>query len=183
MKQALLALGLVWVGAGMHTLSAQKLVAATYQVTVVTKTGERIKGILDEVTATDVYCGSGLTYDPAVTDQVVPLETIRKVRLRRTNKKRAVQAGAIVGAIAVGFLGVEGLKKNPASNPITYGATVVLASVGGAAAGLVVGSAVGSLSHRTIRPRDGENSLTNFRRQLEPFSMRYQNDVFNRIHQ
>lgn len=166
-----------------NSLLAQKPSLDTYYVTVVTQSGTRMRGILVDVTANTLTYDPGTIYSQNHYPREVALATIRKVILRRTSKRRAIQAGALVGALAFGFLSVESLKKNPASNSVTYSITVLVAAGGGAAVGLVAGSVVGNVSHRVIRPRNQENGLNDFYRQLEPFSVRYQNNVFNRVYQ
>lgn len=163
-------------------LLAQKPVLETYQVKVVTKMGDHFRGVFADITPTTLYYDPGTRYSPNHYLQEIPLVTIRKVTLRRTSKRRAIRAGVVVGALGFGFLAVDGLKNNPASSSATYGITVLFAAGAGAAVGLVVGSTIGNVSHRVVRPGNLENGLGDLYRQLEPFSMRYQNDVLNRIH-
>ncbi|MBC8151961.1 MAG: hypothetical protein H7Z72_03535 [Bacteroidetes bacterium] len=183
MKPRALVLWLVLSGVTTGTLSAQKLTVETYRVTVVTKTGERSRGIFDDVTPTALYHGAGIRSGPGTGARAIPLEKIRKVVLRRANKRLAIRTGAIVGGVAFGLLTAQGLQKNPTRNPVAYGLTLLFGAGTGAVVGAGAGALVGTISHRVIRPRDRENSLDDFRRQLEPFTVRYQDDVFNRINQ
>ncbi len=182
MTQRLLAL-LVLVISASTGISAQKLALETYHVTVITKAGDRFKGLLEDVTPIALYCGPGSQFTSTRSTHVVPLEEIRKVILRRTNKRLAVRAGAAVGALVFGFLTVQGLQRDPTRSLVASGLTLLLAGGTGAAMGAGVGSVLGTIPHRVVLPRDRENSLDDFRRQLEPFSIRYQNDVFNRVSQ
>ena len=157
---------------------AQKLTAEDYHATVVTRQGKRIRGVLDDVTVDKVY----LTGESA-TLRIVPLDMIRKVVVRRDNKRPAVRTGAIIGGLVFGFFTVEGLKKNPTSNPISAGLTLLLATGTGAAVGAGAGAIVGNVASRVVRPGTRDNQLDDLRRQLEPFSVRYQRDVLRRVNQ
>lgn len=162
-------------------LLAQKPALEIYQIKIITTDGNRDKGILVDVTDSTLYYDPGINYSPNHYPRQVPLDIIRKVNLRRNSKRRAVLSGGIIGGLTFGYLTIEGFKKNPTSNGLTAGITVLLASSAGVAAGLIVGSAIGNVAHRTLRPVNRENGLDDFRRQLEPFSVRYQTNVFNRI--
>lgn len=183
MKSRLLACWLVLSGLTAGKSLAQKLVIEAYRVTVVTKTGERSQGVFDDVTTTTLYHGDGARSGPGTGARAIPLENIQRVVLRRVNKRPSIRAGALVGGIALGLLTAQGLQKNPTRNPIAYGLTLLFGAGTGAVIGAGAGALVGTISHRVVRPRDRENSLDDFRRQLEPFTVRYQNNVFNRISQ
>lgn len=157
---------------------AQKLTAEDYHATVVTNRGKRIRGVLNDVTVDNVY----LT-DESADPKSIPLDIIRRVIVRRENKRPAVRTGAIIGGLIFGFFTVEGLKKNPTRNPISAGLTLLLSSGTGVAAGAGAGALIGNVSSRVIRPGTRENQFTDLRRQLEPFSVRYQRDVLNRVSQ
>ncbi len=162
----------------VSSVFGQKLVAETYHVRVVTNQGKHIRGILDDVTVDDVY----LT-DESTTPKAIPLDIIRKVVIRRDDKRPVIRTGAVIGGLVFGFFTVEGLKRNPTRNPISAGLTLLLASGTGVAIGAGVGALIGNVSSRVVRPGIRENQLTDLRRQLEPFSVRYQRDVFNRVSQ
>ncbi|WP_317165888.1 hypothetical protein [Spirosoma arboris] len=150
-----------------------------YQVKVVTKSAHRIRGILSEVTDSYLFLGN----EKRSREGRIPLIDIRKVVIRRRSKKNAIISGAIIGGLATGFLATQSLQKNQASSPVTYGLTLTFAAASGAAAGLVVGSALGNLTSRVIRPADRNNPELSLFRQLEPFSWRYQQDLINRLPQ
>ncbi|WP_338874625.1 hypothetical protein WBJ53_03305 [Spirosoma sp. SC4-14] len=155
---------------------AQKPVIEQYRVRVITKTGQRLRGILDDVTESHLT----VMYSYVGTERV-PLENVRKVVLRRANKKTVQITGAIVGGLLVGFIANQSLENSPARSPILHGLTVVFAAAGGATGGLILSSAIGNLTSRIIRPLDPANPDLSLRRQLEPFSIRYQQDLLNRL--
>ncbi len=180
MKPGWLTLVLLFGALGVGPLTAQKLAVDTYYITVVTKTGDRTQGIFTDVTQSAVVSTPALN---SANVSRIPLETIEKVVLRRTNKRREVRSGAVVGGLSFGALTAVGLQRNPTSSPVTYGVTLLLGASTGAGVGAGVGWLLGNLSRRTIRPRPDDDGLDAFRRRLEPFSLRYQTDLFNRIHQ
>ncbi|GAB3950229.1 hypothetical protein GCM10028805_27820 [Spirosoma harenae] len=135
------------------------------------QTGEHIKGLLDNVTETELYLTNArghLLGDP------LPLNRIRKIVLRRNSRKSAVVTGAIIGGLAAGYASYRSLQRNQPSSAVGYGITLTFAAAGGAAGGLLVGAAVGNLTRRVIRPLDVANPEISLLRQLEPFSLRYQ---------
>ena len=89
--------------------------------------------------------------------------------------------GAIVGALAIGYLANQSLLANPARSPIAHGLTVTFAAAGGAAAGLLLGSAVSRVNRKVVRPLDQGSPEASLVQQLEPFSLRYQQDILNRL--
>ncbi|GAB4010676.1 hypothetical protein GCM10028808_22260 [Spirosoma migulaei] len=113
----------------------------------------------------------------------IPFANIQKVVIRRKSKKNALISGAIVGGLLTGYVANQSLQKNPVRGPVIYGLTLTLSAAGGAAAGLLVGSALGNLNRRVIRPLDQRNPDLSLFRQLQPFSWRYQQDIINRLPQ
>ncbi|MBN8823825.1 MULTISPECIES: hypothetical protein [unclassified Spirosoma] len=162
------------------TLQAQKLTLDVYRAKVVTYTGERYRGLLEDLTDTELLLSDQHGHR---IDEEIPLREIRKVVIRRTSKKSAIITGSIIGGLAAGFASYKSLQRNQPSSAINYGITLTFAAAGGAAAGLVVGSFVNNLSSRSIRPLDLSNPELSLYRQLEPFTVRYQQDLFNRIPQ
>ncbi|WP_080054863.1 hypothetical protein [Spirosoma aerolatum] len=162
------------------TLQAQKLTVDIYRARVITYTGERYRGLLDDLTDTELILSSQHGYR---IDEEIPLRQIRKVVIRRTSKKSAIITGSIIGGLAAGFASYKSLQRNQPSSAVNYGITLTFAAAGGAAAGLVVGSFVNNLASRSIRPLDLSNPELSLYRQLEPFTVRYQQDLFNRIPQ
>jgi len=160
------------------TLQAQQPVVDAYQVRVVTKGGNRARGILDEVTDRHLYIGRAHRRG----EQIL-LSDIRKVVIRRAGRKGELITGALIGGLAVGYLSNESLQKNQPRSPVWYGLTLAFATAGGAAGGLVLGSAISNLTSRVIRPLDPANPERSLFRQLEPFSVIYQQDVLNRLPQ
>ena len=153
------------------TLHAQQLALDVYQARVTLQTGEHFRGLLDNVTETELYLTNARGHplrDP------ITLHQIRKIVLRRNDKKSALITGAIIGGLAAGYVSNQSLQKNQPSSPISYGLTLTFAVAGGAAGGLLVGSAAGNLTRRVIRPQNVVNPETSLFRQLEPFSLRYQ---------
>jgi len=157
-------------------LFAQKPVIEEYRVRVVTKTGYRLRGILDDVTASHLT----VNYAYRQTERV-PLSNVRKVVLRRANKKTVQITGAVVGGLLVGFIANQALKDRPARSPVLQGLSITFAAAAGATAGLILSSAIGNLTSRVIRPLDPVNPDLSLQRQLEPFSIRYQQDLLNRL--
>ncbi len=152
---------------------SQPLEIALYRVKVTTKSGNRFRGILEDMTENYLYIDHNT--------EEIPTDIIRKVIIRRVNKKVAIITGAITGGLLTGYLANESLKRNQTNSVGAYGLTLTFAAAGGAAAGLVAGSAIGDLSSRDIRPLDPVNPGISLFRQLEPFSVRYQQDFINRL--
>lgn len=172
MKKALF-LASLFILLGVSSLRAQRFSVETYRITVTTGAGERIQGLLEDIDEANLYCDN----------TVVPLSAIRKVRLRRLTERSRALNGAIAGGLVVAYATIQGLKKNPTRSPVTYGLTLGFATGAGAALGAVVSSLLGHLFHRNLRlkilavPTDTDA----LRRQLEPFSFRYQSDRLNQM--
>ncbi|WP_020596894.1 hypothetical protein [Spirosoma panaciterrae] len=160
------------------TLQAQKLTFDVYRARVITMTGERYRGVLEEVSDTDLRLTS---YHGNWIDEEIPLRQIRKVVIRRISKKRAIITGSIIGGLAAGFASYKSLQRNQTSNDINYGITLTFAAAGGAAAGLVVGSFINNVTGRVIRPLDITNPELSLYRQLEPFTYRHQQNLIKRL--
>ena len=152
---------------------AQPLKIATYRVKVITNSGDRFQGILEDITEDDLYL------DHHTED--IPSASIRRVTIRRVDKRVALVTGAVIGGLITGYLANESLKSNRTSGVATYGLTLTFAAAGGAAAGLIAGAAIGNLTSRVVRPLDPNNPGISLFRQLEPFSVRYQQDFINRL--
>jgi hypothetical protein len=157
--------------------AAQTLTVETYRATVITKTGQRYQGLLDEVTDSTLCFIPGTSAD----DPVVPLSGIGRVVIRRSNRRGTVRSGAVAGSLLFGLLTANGLRQNPTSSPVAYGLTLFFGVGTGAALGAGGGWLLSSAARRTIRPNPRADSPDGFRRQLEPFSVRYQTDLFRRI--
>jgi len=114
-------------------------------------------------------------------DERIPLAQIRKVVIRSNNNKSMLVSGAIVGGLAIGYLANQSLRTNQARSPVSYGLTLTFAAAGGAAVGLLLGSAVSRINRKVIRPLNQGSPETSLVRQLEPFTLRYQEDILNRL--
>lgn len=91
-----------------------------------------------------------------------------------------------MGGGLAAFLIIRSSQRNGFRSPILYGVNLVMGAGAGAAAGALVGHSIGSVSAKTIRPFRNETdagSNESLRRQLEPFTYSYQNDVLNRVPQ
>ena len=155
-------------------LQAQQPAVELYRVRVITINGDHMRGTLEDIDSSFVYIGGhGGDY--------VPLSMIRKVILRRNNKKRVQVVGATLGAIAGGYLANEGLRKNPTRSIALHGVTVSFSAIGGAIVGLLTGSVVGNVNSRVIRPSSGSNSTISIYRELKPFSRRYQREMIDHL--
>ena len=159
-----------------------------YKVKVVTKDGSRVRGTLDNVSETYVAIGDNDQAAPWFrrSGGKVPLSDVVKVVLRRHSKRKSTIQGGIIGGLITGFVVVQSTKKSGFRSPVLYGINLAMAVGGGAAVGAIVGHSVGSVSAKTIRPfRNGtvENVNESLRRQLDPFTYSYQNDVLNRVSQ
>lgn len=158
---------------------AQKHTVDIYKVRVITTEGNRFGGTLRAVDNSFLYLSGERNW--RTDNGQIPLSLIRKVVLRRINQKSIQVSGAIAGGLAVGYIANQSLQRNQTRGPVTYGLTLTFAAAGGAAAGLLLGSAVGTVNRRIIRPLYlAEPELTLFR-QLEPFSLMYQQDVLDRL--
>lgn len=160
-------------------LQAQKPAVDVYRIQVTTKAEQHFRGILNDIDDTTLYIGRSARIYPLT--KTIPLNAVRKVVIRRVNKKGAIITGAILGGLLTGYLSHQSLQKNQPNSPVTYGITLTFAAAGGAAAGLLVGSAAGSLSRRVIRPLSQTDPELSLFRQLEPFSVRYQQEFINRL--
>lgn len=160
-----------------NSVLAQEPVETVYRVNVVTKTREHFRGILSDITESTVYIYS----DKRVARAGVPLSDVRKVVLRRNSKKNALITGAIIGGLLTGFAANQSLQTNQVRTAVTYGLTLTFAAASGAAAGLLVGSGIGNLKKIVIRPLTFVNPEQTLFRQLEPFTVRYQEDVIKRL--
>ena len=151
-----------------------------YQARVVMKGGERFRGTLADVTDEFIYLTNerGRRYADRI-----PLTLVRKVVVRRQNKNNVLITGAIIGGLVTGYLSNESLQRNQTRSSITYGLTLTFAVAGGAAAGLLLSSAIGNITSKTIRPLGSVSPEINLFRQLEPFSIHYQQELFNRLPQ
>lgn len=163
------------------TTGAQELKVAEYRARVLTKSGNRLRGILDEVTNEYLYVDH-LNARSRHGNGKIPLATIRKVVIRYNQRKNTLE-GAIVGGGLAGFLTIQSSKRNGFRSPVIYGLNLAIAVGGGAAIGALVGKNIGPISRRTIRPfgQTPDQSAESLRRQLEPFTYSYQNDVLNRV--
>lgn len=152
-----------------------------YRVKVVTVAGNRLRGILDDVSASELLIGDD-DHDRRL-GEAVSLSSVRKVILKRNSRRKSAIQGAIIGGLVTGYLVVRSSKKNGFRSPVVYGINLVIATGGGVAAGAVLGYGIGPVSRRVIRPtgRDPDQAVENLRRQLDPFTYSYQNDVLNRI--
>lgn len=162
---------------------AQKRPVETYKARVVTIGGNRFRGVLDDVTDQYLY----LDYEGAgrrgLTDRI-PLTQIRKVAIRY-NRRRNTLEGTIVGGGLAAFLTIRSSKKNGFRSPVLYSLNLAIAVGGGAGIGALIGRNIGPTSRKTIRSfgQTPDEAAESLRRQLEPFTYTYQNDVLNRVPQ
>lgn len=160
-----------------YSIMAQQPVENVYHIKVITKKGNHFRGVLWDVTASNLY----VEHEQRSLSGRIPFANVHKIVLRRKSKKDAMITGAILGGLALGFVTHQSLQKNPTSSPIAYGLTLTFATAGGATAGLLVGSEIGNLKKIVIRPSAFTDPDQSLYRQLEPFSFRYQQDIINRI--
>ena len=128
------------------TLFAQNPAVDAYRIKVVTKAGDRFRGTFSDIDDLFIY----LSFGRYSQEDRILLTNIRKVVIRRNSKKSVLISGSIVGGLVSGFLANESLKTNPTRSPVAHGLTVIFAVAGGAASGLLLGSAIGSISSRDI---------------------------------
>lgn len=176
MKRGLLVL-LLTVGNGLASIG-QPSPIELYQVRVITNKGSRLRGVLEDVSDTYVTLGK---HHGRHSGGRIRLNSVRKIILKRSNRRRLVIRGAVAGGLLTGYLIVRSSEKNGFSSPVLYGINVVMGVAGGAVAGGLLGYGIGPLSRKVIRPegRDPEQAAKNIRRQLEPFTQRYLDDVLN----
>ncbi len=153
-------------------LFSQKLAIDAYYVRVITKEGERFRGILEDVDDSYLYLS---------TESQIPLHSIRKVTLRRRNATSVLITGSLVGGLLVGYLAHQSLRKNGTRSAIAHGLTLTFAAAAGATGGLLVSSGINSITRKVIRPSDAANAALYLSRQLAPFSIAYQQDLMNRL--
>lgn len=156
-----------------NPLRAQHAGKDSYQIRVTTKDGSRFRGPFRDIDSTSLY-----VYDNHWLNRI-PLQSIRRVVLRRESKKEVQITGAIIGALAVGYAATE----TPYRSSVLHGVTITFAAAGGAVAGLLLSSALSGFvaSRRVIRPLNVANPAMSLYRQLAPFSDRYQRDLLNRL--
>ena len=151
-------------------LFSQKLAIDAYYVRVITKEGERFRGILEDVDDSYLYLS---------TESRIPLHSIRKVALRRKNKTSVLITGSLVGGLLVGYLAHQSLQKNGTRSAIAHGLTLTFAAAAGATGGLLVSSGINGITHKVVRPPDGTNAELYLARQLTPFSVTFQQNILN----
>jgi hypothetical protein len=149
-----------------------------YDVRVSTQNGKHLRGVLYDVTERDILLNnqqSGMKY-------IIPLTLVRKVVVRFKRRKSTLE-GAIVGGGLLAFFTIRSSKENPFRSSVLYGVNLLAATAAGAAAGGLLGSAIGPQNRRTIRPfgQTRERIIESLRGQLEPFTFSHQSDVLNRV--
>src|SRR5919199_5354443 len=167
----------------LPTSFAQKPKVELYLIKVVTIEGNHLKGILEDVSSTGINIGSEATGNGRIYDEgEVPLSSVKKIVLRRHNRKRSAIQGSIIGALVLGYAVVQTSQKNGFRSPTFYGLNLGLAMIGGAGAGGLIGYHISPISRKVIRPqgRDREDANENLRRQLAPFTYSFQSDFLNR---
>lgn len=163
--------------------TAQESAAEEYRVRVTTKSGNHIRGILNEVTDEYLYVGY-LDSRPHHRSEKIPLRVIHKAVIRYKRSKHTLE-GAVVGVGLAAFLTIQSSNRNGFRSPVVYGLNLVIAAGAGAAIGAIIGRNIGSISRRTIRPigQTPDEAAESLRRQLKPFTYEYQNDILNRVPQ
>ncbi|UFH53834.1 hypothetical protein [Spirosoma sp. KNUC1025] len=153
---------------------AQSLAVDEYYVRVTTTNGDHFRGLFDDIDGSYLYVS---------TESPIPLQQIRKVTIRRKKQTTALITGAILGGLLTGYLANQSLTKNQARSPVAHGLTLTFAAAGGAAAGLLLGSAFSRVTRRVVYPLNPAEPETSLFRQLEPFSVRYQQRFFKQLPQ
>lgn len=162
---------------------AQELEVVEYRARVLTKGGNRLRGILEEVTGEYLYVDY-LNSKSHHRSGKIPLTSIRKVVIRY-NRRRSTLEGAIVGGGLAAFATIRSSKKNGFRSPVVYGLNLAIAVGAGAGIGALIGRNIGPAARKTIRPfgQTPDEAAESLRRQLKPFTYTYQNDVLNRVPQ
>ncbi|GAB3642291.1 hypothetical protein [Spirosoma arcticum] len=165
------------------TVAAQKFSVETYKVRIVTQAGNRFSGVLDDVTDQYLYVEHANPIPQNRTARF-PLAGIRKVTVRY-NRRKSTLEGAIIGGGLAGFATIRSSKKNGFRSPIVYGLNLAIVVGAGAGIGALIGRKIGPISRRMIRPfgQTPNERAESLRRQLQPFTYEYQNDVLNRVPQ
>ncbi|MEZ0609801.1 hypothetical protein ACAW74_14880 [Fibrella sp. WM1] len=171
-----------WLTGLSNLLLAQAHGPDVYQARVVTTTGQHVRGVLQDVDSYGVYL-TKTTRNQFAPDTYIPIDQIRKVVVVRKQKKSLQVVGAAIGAVALGFVSYEALKKNPPRSDISYGLTLTFSAAAGAAIGYAVGSGANALfdqvNRRVFRPAYPGDSTT-LVQQLQPFCERYRQELFDR---
>lgn len=155
---------------------SQTIKRPTYRVIVHLKSGARIRGVPYEVK------DEGLEFSPFerirydhmdVWRGTVTLAEVKYIVVKRTDKRRPVRNGAIIGGALGAYVAIRGYKRDPFRSPVLGGITVA-ATIGAIGiAGGVVGSLIGSTSRLTLRPGNRENPAESLESQLRPFTEVY----------
>lgn len=162
---------------------AQKRPVETYKARVVTIGGNRLRGILDDVTDQYLF----LDYEGAgrrgLPDRI-PLTQIRKVVIRHNQRRNTIE-GAIVGGGLAAFATIRSSKKNGFRSSVVYGLNLAMAVGAGAGIGALIGRNIGPIARKTIRPfgQTPDETDESLRRQLKPFTYSHQSDILNRVPQ
>ncbi len=162
---------------------AQRLAVDLHQVKVITIDGQRVDGILYDVTETALFVGYGTsaaTVRPPF-DEGVDLVRVKKVIIRRLNKRKSVLTGAVLGGLLTVFVTNQSLQKSPPRSASLYGVSLVLGAGIGAGVGAFVGNLIGNPTRRVVRPHDPANPSLSLYRELRPFSYQYQIDLMDRL--
>ncbi len=170
-KRLIILATLLFLMASVTCLRAQQPAVELFKARVVTTDGHRFRGTLLDVDSSFVYVG----------DNDVPLVMIRKLVIRRANKKRVQLVGVGLGAIAGGYLAYSGLKNRPPRSAGMYGVTVGFSAIGGSVVGLLGGSAIGNINSRVIRPSGRAKATIYLYREVKPFAQRYQQEMIDHL--
>ncbi len=153
--------------------------------------GERIKGTLNEVAngvinfaiyeryhIRELGNGKKFHYKHLEYGQgSFPLDQVEWVVIKRTDKRKAIRTGMVIGGLTGGYFGYQSSQKSRFRSPILAGISIALSAATVSGLGAVIGSVIGGSSRRVIRPLDRDNPAESLERQLRPFTEVYLDDM------
>lgn len=156
----------------------QRIQRPQFRAIVHFKDGGRISGILENVENGILYFDPSerivhrYTYLPSVA-----LRQVEWVVIKRTNKRKAVRTGMVIGGLIGGYFGYQSSQKSKFRSPVLAGISIALSAATLGGVGAVAGSLIGSSARRVIRPLDPDDPLESWERQLRPFTNAYLNEM------
>jgi hypothetical protein len=154
----------------------QRMQRPEFRTIVHLKDGGRVNGVPDEIEDGQLYF---VPYEPVYYRRTqlklssVSLADIAWVVIKRTDKRKAIRTGIVLGSLVGGYFGYQSSQKSRFRSPILAGISIALSAATLGGVGAVLGSVIGGSSRRVIRPLDRDNPAESLERQLRPFTKVY----------
>ncbi|MCY7356550.1 MAG: hypothetical protein LH609_03615 [Rudanella sp.] len=154
----------------------QRIQRPQFRTIVYLKDGSRINGVPDDIENGELYF---IPYEPIYYRHTqlklssISLDDIAWVVIRRTDKRKAIRTGIVIGGLAGGYFGYQSSQKSKFRSPILAGVSIALSAAALGGVGAIIGSFAGVSVRRTVRPLDRDNPVESLERQLRPFTKVY----------